>query len=1087
MGICPALLALTALSPQAAPENQGYYMQPTLRGNEIVFVSQGDLWHVGLAGGVAHPLTSHVAPCLSPKISPDGKTVAFTGTYEGPPDVYTMPLGGGLPKRITYRGGIGVQGWSPDGKIIVGTRNRSTLPDPRLLSIDPATRAETPIPLNQASDGSYDGTGKTFFFTRLAFQGSNTKRYEGGTAQSVWKYTDGAAEAVPLTKGYIGTSKSPMWWNGRVYFLSDRDGVMNLWSMDPNGGSLKQHTTSKAWDLQSASLDNGKVVYQLGADVHVFDIATGADKLIDITLESDFESLRDRWQKEPMQYLTSFDYAADGSKVALTARGQVFVAPVEPGRFVEVSRKPGVRYREAMFSADGKSVYALSDQSGETEWWKMPANGVGKAEQISSGSTVLTLGGKLSPDGKKIAYYNKDLELWVVDTTTKVSTKIATGKDDVISDFSWSPDSKWLSYVLPTQTFARIYLYSFETSASTAVTTDRADSTSPAWSPDGKWLYFLSDRTFRSVVGSPWGPRAPEPFFDRQSKIYSLALSKGQKWPFQAPDELTDSEKPVAKPPTPSPTSPGDAKPADAKPSNEVKIELDGLQGRLWEVPVAAANYQRLSASADRLFVINAAVGGAPNLEEIDVKNKDVASKVLVPGTGSYTLSQDGKKLLVNRGGAFFSIPSGLPAGAPLDKPVDLSAWSFVVDPKEEWKQMFTEAWRLERDYFYDRNMLSLDWPSIRKKYEPLVDRIRDRSELSNVLSQMIGELSTLHMFVYGGDNRTATDAIGTAGLGGEFEKDSTTGGYKITRIYQGDPDYPDTFAPLVRPGVDLSVGDTILAVNGVDTLLAPTFDSLFRNQAGRQVLLHVKTADGTERDCIVKPIASGQEADLRYTDWELSRRQAVEKASSNDIGYLHLRAMGQGDIATFQRDFYPVFNRSGIIIDVRHNGGGNIDSWIIEKLLRKAWFFWQPRVGNPYWNMQYAFRGHVVVLCDEGTASDGEAFTEGIKRLNIGKVIGTRTWGGEVWLSSSNFLGDGGIATAAEFGVYGPEGKWLVEGHGVDPDIVVDNLPHATYLGKDAQLEAAIAYLQKEIKDHPIPVPAAPKYPNKTFPPVKG
>jgi len=356
---------------------------------------------------------------------------------------------------------------------------------------------------------------------------------------------------------------------------------------------------------------------------------------------------------------------------------------------------------------------------------------------------------------------------------------------------------------------------------------------------------------------------------------------------------------------------------------------------------------------------------------------------------------------------------------------------------------------------------------------------------LSNLLAQMVGELSALHTFVYGGDSRGSIDKVAPASLGALLTRDDSAGGYRVDKIYSGEPDYPDSISPLARPDVHIGVGDVITALDGVDVLTVPSIDALLRTKAGHQVLLSVKDhGAGTARDCIVEPIDPGTLGNLRYTDWEVSRRDRVETEGKGAIGYVHLRAMGGGDIAQWERDFYPVFDRAGLIIDVRHNNGGNIDSWIIEKLLRKSWMYWQDRIGNPTWNMQSAFRGHIVVLCDENTASDGEAFTEGFKRLGLGKVIGTRTWGGEIWLSSSNVLEDFGIATAAESGVYGPEGKWLIEGHGVDPDIEVDNLPHATYLGQDAQLQAALDYLQKEIKAHPVPVPPSPKHPDKSNPP---
>ena len=401
------------------PANEGYYMQPALHGDTLVFVSQGDLWRVDAKGGLAHALTGHTAPAANPAISPDGRTVAFSGTYEGPREAYTMSLDGGLPTRLTYGGSMTVAGWTPDGRVLAATRSRS-LPDLQLTTIDPKTRVQTLAPLAQASDGCTDATGKTLFFTRLPFQGSQTKRYAGGLIQHLWRYTEGTSEAVELTKDYAGTSKEPMFWKGRVYFLSDRDGTMNLWSMDPSGDSLKQVTKGKDWDVQSASLDGGRIAYQLGADLHLLDLATGTDKKLDIALDGDFDASRERWIRNPMAYMTALDPSPNGDRVALTARGQVFVAPTEPGRFVEATRKPGVRYRSAIFTPDGKSILALSDQTGETEWWRFPANGVGAGEQITNGAKVLAMGGKVSGDGKRLAYYDKNFELWIVDLKRRV-------------------------------------------------------------------------------------------------------------------------------------------------------------------------------------------------------------------------------------------------------------------------------------------------------------------------------------------------------------------------------------------------------------------------------------------------------------------------------------------------------------------------------------------------------------------------------------------------------------------------------------------------------------------------------------------
>jgi tricorn protease len=456
----------------------------------------------------------------------------------------------------------------------------------------------------------------------------------------------------------------------------------------------------------------------------------------------------------------------------------------------------------------------------------------------------------------------------------------------------------------------------------------------------------------------------------------------------------------------------------------------------------------------------------------------------LVEDVRSFEISLDGKKMLLRKGEEFYVLDASTEAPAKLDgKKVDLKEWAFSVIPREEWRQMFTEAWRLERDYFYDRKMHGIDWQGLLKKYMPLVDRVTNRSELSDIVEQLVGELSALHIFVQGGDTRQGSDEIAISSLGATLERDEPAGGYRVAHIYRSDPDYPNRLSPLAKPDVDVKEGDIIETINGVPTLTVLDQAQLLRNKTGKQVLLRVRSP-GVEnaRDTIVAPLSVSQESNLRYEEWEYTRRLQVEELGKGDIGYVHLRAMGGGNYSEWARNFYPVFNRKGLIIDVRHNQGGNIDSWILEKLLRKAWFFWKPRVGNPTWNMQYAFRGHMVVLCNERTASDGEAFSEGFRRLGLGKVIGTRTWGGEIWLSFDTWLVDNGIASAAEMGVYGPEGKWLIEGHGVDPDIVVDNLPHATFKGEDAQLLAAIKHLQELIRLHPVTVPPVPPYPDKSL-----
>ncbi len=1057
-----------------AQQRVGYYRMPALHGTAVVFTSEGDLWTVGVDGGIARRLTSHQGLESRASISPDGSLIAFSAQYEGPTEVYTMPITGGLPTRQSFAGRTtNVVGWTPDGKVLAATEKYSTLPNWQLVNIDPRDNSETILPLAQASQGSFESKGTTLFFTRLAFQGSYTKRYKGGTAQNLWKFSTGSAEAVPLTADYSGTSKDAMVWNGRVYFVSDRDNTMNIWSMKENGSDLKQHTRHSGFDVSYPSLDNGRIVYQLVADLRLFDIVSGTDRKIDITLSSDFDQMREKWVTKPMEYLSSAHVSPDGDRVALTSRGQVFVLPAEQGRIVRVSRQEGVRNRIARFFPDGKSLLVISDQSGENEFHRMPANGVGTSDQLTSGGTVIRFDGIPSPDGRLIAFADKDLKLWIHDIEKKQTRQVAISQWGMFSDLAWSPDSKWLAYVANTDNLSStINLYSVEKATITELTNDRTDSWNPAWSMDGKWLYFLSDRTFISIVGSPWGPRQPEPFFDKTTKIYALGLTADEWFPFLPENELRK-------------------KPADKKDEKEAKdkktvvaVTLEGIQERLYEVPLPAGRYDELTLGEKTLFVLDSdvGIGGKRRLQAVEIKSTDVKAKTLIEDVAGYELSQNNKKLLARKGDDLYVIDAGSSAPSSLpEKKVDLSKWTFPFQPKEEWKQMFRDAWRLERDYFYDRSMHGIDYDGLFKRYAPFVDLVTDRDELSDLLGHLVGELSALHIFVSGGDVRRGDENIAAGSLGARLVKDERRNGWRVDHIYRTSPEYPSDLPPLARPHLGVKEGEVIVTINGVSTLSVSDPAVLLRNTVGQQVLLELQSdASKPARTVMVEPISSGAEANLQYDEWEYTRRLQVDKEGANQIGYVHLRAMGGGNYTEWVKNFYPVFNRKGLIIDVRHNRGGNIDSWILGKLLRKAWFYWQPRVGSPYWNMQYAFRGHMVVLCNERTASDGEAFAEGFRRLGMGPVIGTRTWGGEIWLSSGNRLVDKGIATAAETGVYGPEGIWLIEGHGVDPDIVVDNLPHAAFNGKDAQLETAIKYLKEKIAKDPVPVPSPPPYPKK-------
>jgi tricorn protease len=812
----------------------------------------------------------------------------------------------------------------------------------------------------------------------------------------------------------------------------------------------------------------------LGADIWHYNIEGNTTEKINILLMSDLDQLRELWVENPSKYITSVRPDHKGDRIVITARGRVFVVPVKAGRLVEFTDKKDVRYRDAVFSIDGKRVLVLSDESKEFEFISMPSNGIGSHKSLTNDGKVLRFAGLPSPDGKWLVYNGLEQNLFLLNIGTGISTKISTNQEG-LGSFSWSPDSKWISYVQSANnTMLQIHLYSLNTGETFPITTDRANSRYPKWSPDGKFIYFLSDRSFTTLVGSPWGSRQPEPYFDAKEKLYHISLEKGIRSPFRPIDELFSSKEEQNK------TKGDDFE--DGKETVQVVVDKDGITERITEVPIGAGNYRKLGVTEKAVYLMKSETGlkAKTHLVAVKISNDTTKLETIVEDVSNFELTENGKRILVQKKKDFYMITAGTSKVSKLNEnKIDLKGWHFSISPREDWQQIFTDAWRMERDYFYDKNMHGVNWQAMHDKYFPLTNRVTTRNELSDLIGRFVGELAALHTSVRGGDVRDDKQNVLVASLGARFSRDEEQGGFRIDYIYKADPDYPEERSPLDDPYLDIIAGDIITKVNGKSALSALDIGELIRHQEGKQVHLSVKR-NSIEREFVVLP--KGNTRGLRYRDWEYSRRREVERSTENKLGYVHLQAMGANDLNHWYREFYPVFDRPGLIIDVRHNRGGNIESFILEKLLRRDWMYWKTRSAKPTWNMQYAFRGHIVILVDEMTASDGEAFAEGFKRLELGTSIGTRTWGGEIWLSGANRLSDGGIARAPMFGVYGAEGEWLIEGHGFEPDIVVDNLPNATFNGGDAQLKAAIEHLQKLIAEDPREVPEVPAYPDKSF-----
>jgi tricorn protease len=1093
---------LTGLSVQSAQAADAYFRFPAIRGDAVVFTAEGDLWKTGAHGGTAQRLTTHPGAETNAAISHDGKWIAFTASYEGGQDAYVMPVAGGLPKRVTFESvGVSVLGWTAQGEVLV---NMADSKGPgravTIAAVKPDTLQRRIFPVADANDAVLDDAGKTLYFTRfgLALTNDNVKGYRGGAHARLWRYelngaaSDGA-EATPLLATDTGNNKRPMWWQGRVYFISDRGGSDNLWSMAPDGSDPRPLTRHVDWDVRNAALGEGRIVYQLGADLHVLDLASSKDEQLAISLVSDFDQQRTRQIRSPLENLTNVQLSGKTERLVLTARGRVSVAGTGAQRRVEIAVPEGARAREAVFSPDDKWVYAIVDSTGENEIWRYATDGSGRGEQLTRDGNSHRWQLYPSPDGRWLGHTDKKGRFWLLDLATKANVVIDdAGKTgvDKHDEILWSGDSKNLALVRAGSTEQReqIGLYNLESKQLVFVTSDRYTSRSPVFSPDGKWLYFLSARNFQLANGSPWGDRNMGPVFDKRIGAYALALQPGNRFPFKPDDELSKpgdkaaegepekaaaqaAEKAVAKAvakTVPEPKAAGKALPA---------IVYAGLADRLYEVPLAAGNYRALQMDEKRLYFLDAEGEGKATLKTLAIASNGPQPETFVANVRDYDLAADKKHLYYRTfaaGGAgdMFIVDAGAKAPSDVSKAkVKVDDWSITSNPRLEWKQMFNDAWRMHRDFLYDAQMRGVNWTGVRDKYAPLVERVTDRAELNDLLGMMISEVGALHSQIAPGDVRRPAPEGTPAGLGALMSR--VADGYRVDHIYRSEPELPSERGPLSQAGVDVKEGDIITAVNGRPVLEARDIADLLLNQADKQVLLQVRRKDGKAdagRSVIVTPVNMAKLTALRYSDWEQSRARQVEAASKGRIGYLHLRAMGPRDIASFARDFYANVNREGLIIDVRRNNGGNIDSWIIEKLLRKAWAFWAPPGVQAAPNMQNTFRGHLVVLVDEYTYSDGETFAAGIKSLGLAPLVGKRTAGAGVWLSDNNRLSDNGMARVAEMGQFNTaDGQWLIEGVGVTPDVEVDNLPHATFQGQDRQLEVALQLLDKTMKEKPI------------------
>jgi tricorn protease len=1082
---------------QAVAQGLGYYQTPALGPGSLVFASEGDLWRAAPEGGDALRLTTHPESESMPAISPDGKWIAFEATYDGPREIYLMPITGGAPVRLTYEGGdVAVRGWLDNNKVIYRTSNLPG-PVPRLLrTVDRTNFGTDDIPLADAEQATLLSDGKTLAFTRygLSVGGDNAVRYRGGRMGQLWRYTLGSTtEAVRLAADFGAPISSPMAWGGRIYFISDQSGSDNIWSVPETGGDPRQHTQSTAWQMRTPYLHEGRIIYQSGADLYTYDIASGDTSAVSLRLASDDDLTRRRWLEAPLAFLESANFAPTGDAVTISARGQFVTAFIGPRRRVEFQIPDGARARSAALGADGKSLYAIIDAGVYGEIWRFPADGRGDGKALTTGSSAYIWEISPSPKGDSLLYSDKRGKLFHLDATTGRSTEIDTtpsSSDAPFASYDWSADGRYVTYsFVDARDITQVALYDTQTRQRTVMTSGKYESFAPAFSPDGAWLYFLSDRNFQANPGSPWGDRNMGPAFRARTKLYALQLEPKAKFPFKPDDELApvadkDDATKAGKAAATGKKS-GD-KPEAAGDAKQAAITLAGVQDRLWEVPVAPGDYAGLAVTSTHILLSERVAPGedGATLKRVKITSKKVELQDFTGDVRRFALSADRGKLFIQQGAStkakFLIVNPGEDFPKELEEStIRIADWRLAVDPRDEWRQMALDAWRLHRDFAYDSSLRGVNWNAVRDRFVPLADRVGHRAELNDLLAQMSAELGILHSQIRAGEIPLDRESGAPAFLGATYE--STPNGLRIVSIRDGERARPDTLGPLLKPGIGMQPGDVITAIDGAQVSTVAALGDRLMQKAGQQVRIDF-TRGGAQLSRIVIPASRAEEITLLYNDWVQHNRETVATASNGKVGYLHLRAMGAGDAASFARDYFEHYDKEGLIIDVRGNRGGNIDSWIIGTLLRRVWAFWpSPNgTGPATTNMQQTFRGHLAVLIDEGTYSDGETFSAGVKALDIAPLIGVQTAGAGIWLSDRNPLIDGGQARVAESGQFGLDGRWLVEGRGVSPDIMVENMPRAAYLGQDSQLDAALAYLRDKIAAAPVP-PLTPR----AYPPL--
>ena len=1081
--LAATFLATGAASARAEAAEPGYFRYPDLNGDRIVFAAESDLWIVSDKGGVARRLTTHPGDEHFPQFSPDGRTIAFSGQYDGNVDVFTIPAEGGVPQRLTWHPSTDdVIGWTPDGKYILFRSSRASPNGTARVWRVPAKGGDPEMmPIGWGYRLSIDPASGLWAFNRSSWETSTWKRYRGGEAPQIWVGSPEKADFRKVTD-FDGSNAYPMWHGGLIWYLCDRGGTMNIWSMRPDGSEVRRHTEFKDWDARWPNVaPDGRIVFTLAADVHVFDPKDGSEHKIDIQLPGDRVLTRSRYP-DAAENLTWLDLTKDGDRLAVTTRGELFSVPVEKGVTLPVTGGSGARESWGSFDAEGKRIVYVTDEPGEQEIRIRDAWGRGEPKVVKpaakSGWYFPPL---ISPDGKQVAYADDTQTLWVVPADGGAPVRVDQSLQAPIRSYAWSGDSRWIAYAKTGDNdFGSIHVYDTKDGTAHQVTSSDTDDFSPAWDPDGRYLYFLSHRSTNPLLGNEdW-----DNIEVKNTRPFMILLRKDVKNPLAdlagLPADEKDTKAKEAKDSKDKDAKDKEAKDEGPKP---VGIDFDGLADRVVMLDVPVGNYYGLSATADDVFYVSVPIKGfgeegglfeAPKPENTlvfyDLKKKK--ADTFVDGILDYTLPLGGKKIAVMKSkGEIYVVGTGSAPPNLDDARVDMSDVVIDLDPAEEWAQIYWEAWRNERDFFWAPSMGGLDWKAIGDRYATLLPRLATRSDLMDLIGQLIGELNNSHTYTWGGDPGVRLQYVSIGLLGADVKREGAA--YRVERIYHGAPADNDV-SPLLAPGVNVGEGEYILALNHRPFDEGRSFYSYFSDLAGKRVVLTVNSTNSTEgsRDVVVEPLPSDH--DLRYDDWVRRNREYVAEKSGGKLGYIHLPDMWSHGLIEFNRWFYPQLDKQGMVVDARWNGGGAVSEMIVERLARRLISFGRSRVGGLSTYPYKVLNGPFVVLTNRFAGSDGDIFPAVIQREKLAPVIGTRTWGGVTGINGARQLVDGGMATEPVGSWWEPQGGWTIENHGVDPDIVVENMPQDVARGVDAQLDRGIDETLKLLAEHP---PVVPKF----------